>query len=354
MKWNFIKAQPSSLNLESRTLKFDGVNDNVLISNDNFYNVDKEDFSILIRIMIVESQIPQDSTGSLIHESVIFLSKNVSQGNGFWVGISGKENQGSFVPRNSTPRHLTFRYTNLDGSTGAMYLETPFVRGSFKNIYFERSGADFTIKDLSANESYTHTYDSDASLLNIAPLTISSQSGANFYKIPGYLSQLGFYNRKLTNQELINFNQFGNLPFQSAKFASNSGFFSGKAYPDISSINNNGILQNYTDLETGIPNVATNRVWLNEDGIFYFDSLITKTFIASKDLTISKIGRGYNNSSTARATHKRNGIVLQTYDLNFSSSNLEDNLNIAMLNMDELELEILTFNDGPLTLELFY
>ena len=342
--WQFTRAEAPLRVAGNRALKLDGVNDHVIVDNNQLYDFSFSDFTLITRLFIVNLPNHARFIGKLttwVGYSFIYFATggssllfNVTLSNS-----SGKSVRAPIVLNNVLGRWVTFaaRRKNQDGTLVAV--------NDINNLEIFIDG----IKQNTTNYINNDTATDPA--LNTSKFTIGAEENlAN--PLMGYVGFAAAYRRALSEQELID---AGNGIFSpvATRGLWNMNEASGKVVPDSSSVQQHGVIMNMTDFETGIPDPSTNAVWIPEDAIFWYRSgtATTNTFAAASDLTIRKIQRFNSTALKVDYAHIRGGIVIASGTLSFSGNTAA--FTLPMLQGDRLELAG-SGHTTNCTLELFY
>lgn len=322
-------------------LKFDGVNDYVLFNDSSFYNLGGKDFTLCVKAFIC--RLGAGGSSRLLS----LVQKGTTTGAFYWLGTLG----GSF-------REIGFRFGETTNSRGFGVPTTNFSiensQGMFTpiNLAFIRTNQDGSIAKLVDRANYKVwingiRYDC-SQIFSSGTLTTDPFNNSNNVTMNGttgtsdisrmYLSSYNFYTKALSDAEIEDVFD-NNISYLNNKGSYNFNSEYGAVVRDNSSVANNGTLINYATTS----DEATNSVWIDE--IIGFITNTTKTYVASKDLTVTKIGRGFHQSPTATSftvVHKRGATILNTYTYNWGgsiASNLIDSTyQIPMQKNDVLEI----------------
>lgn len=139
------------------------------------------------------------------------------------------------------------------------------------------------------------------------------QGGNQANRFGGFISDLGVYSGTYWTQDDVNNFQAGEFSADGAKGIWPFNEVAGNLALDVSSVQENLLLENYTDLDLGIPDPNTNAARFPTDGIFHFPASTTKkiTYTATRVIGIKYIFR-YGSTTIGSLTYKlirANGAV---------------------------------------------
>lgn len=334
--WRYIKGlRPvSGFTASGNMLRLDGVNDKVGLANSAFYNFGPGDFTLVVQASHI-----LDYQAALAPFIGKFYDDNRAQPGqaGYAIGIRYHRVQ------------FGLKRKNASGQIERFYLTSPQVeRGKVLTIVCGRDGGG----DPRTAENYhlwvdgvrhqTIEFNMQAMLDNgIVDNELNFAFGCqepNLRFMKGYMSTAAVYNRWLTDEERSNIFSLGAFPNDGTKGIWPFNQRQGKTVYDSSSVGTNGAMLNYTDEETGSFDPNSNRVWVPQDGVLYFNAAgQVKEFTAGVDLTVNKIGR-WPNAINGTIEHIRSGAVIGTFNLGLYDTDLMTGLNINMVKWDKLRI----------------
>ena len=255
-------------------LYFDPVDDYVAMPDSPFYDFGLENFSLWIRAYLVDS-----NSGDLVNTTQDLIGKRLNVGDKYVLAVASNR--------------ILFALGNTAGAGVNIQTVAPVPLGRFVDICFRRVGgasgnnlvsnyhifldgvqqSTTSYQDVTTLQSWNATFG--------APFTFQSAiQDVSVIRKHMFVGGAGCWNRALTNQEIAAITA-NNPPAAGGRGLWPFSHTSGKTVADFSSVGKNGVLFNRTDLEAGIPDPATNRIWLPTAALFPLTSAtpsVTKVF----------------------------------------------------------------------------
>lgn len=287
MSWTYSKGSynnlPIGVNTNNKSIRMDGVNDELTVGNSSFYNIGSGEFTFIVRLMVVDYNGP--SVTSIFRKATTLVQRYLFNFPASDAGV------GTFALVNSSNNSDSFRLKSSDLPLGQMLTVLIQRKGSNSSASTDAFNYPNSIRNPNNYKAYINgvyvpwdsvsLYSTDGAIVNVdntENFILGYFPGAYY---PVYFDLFAMYNRALTESEINNFTDTGALPSANAK-----GIWTfNTSLADSSSVNNSFQLYNNT--------LGNDYLYPRTNSILFApkSTTTTKIFTAPIALTINAVVR---------------------------------------------------------------